>query len=128
MMAPQGWPNRRAAALGDVESVADVTAVSVRQHDVADAVDGRRAVRDESRVASEERIQQDRLTGEIEAKGGMPIPDDLHASDAVVDANIVRRRGRGKMSLAAAHERASRAPCRFLRSRTPLNCCQRAVR
>jgi hypothetical protein len=69
---------RCAVRSGDVERVAHVIAVAVREHDVRDILDSRRLVRREGRIAGEERIDQHRPAGEVEAEGGMAIPGDLH--------------------------------------------------
>jgi hypothetical protein len=50
----------------------------LREQDVADALGRRRLVGGESRIAGEERIDQYRLALEVEAKGGMSVPGDLH--------------------------------------------------
>src|SRR5262249_8051840 len=68
----------RAGRLGDVERVADVVAVAVREHDVGDALDRRRLVGDKGRVSGEERIDQHRVLAEVEAEGRVAVPGDLH--------------------------------------------------
>src|SRR5215471_12079114 len=70
--------HRRAVRPGDVERVTDMIAVAVGEHDVFDAFAGGRFVRDESGIAAEEWIDQDRVAGKVEAKGGVTIPGDLH--------------------------------------------------
>src|SRR5687768_11107018 len=70
--------HRRSGAFGDVERVADMVAMTMSEQDMADAFDRRRLVGDESRIAGKERIDQYRLTLEVEAKGGMSVPGDLH--------------------------------------------------
>ena len=55
-----------------------MVAVAVGQHDMCHALDRGRLVGDESGIAGEERIDQNRLAGEIETKSGMAIPGDLH--------------------------------------------------
>jgi len=53
-------------------------AVAVGEHDMFDAFAGSCFVGDESGIAGEERIDQDRVAGKVEAKGGVTIPGDLH--------------------------------------------------
>src|SRR3984893_18930496 len=55
-----------------------MVAVAMGQHDMGHAPGGRSLVGHESRVAGEERINQHGLRGEIEPKGGVAIPGDLH--------------------------------------------------
>ena len=57
--------------LGDVERVADMVAMAVGEHDMGDALDRRGLVGDEGRIAGEEGIDQHRVAGKIETKGGM---------------------------------------------------------
>jgi len=70
--------HRRAVRRGDVERVADMIAVAVGEHDMFDAFAAGRFVGDESGIAGEEWIDQDRVAGKVEAKGGVTIPGDLH--------------------------------------------------
>ena len=67
----------------NVERIAHMVAVAVSEHDVGHAFDGCGLVRDEGRIAGEERIDQDCLAGEVESKGGVAIPGDLHAGGSL---------------------------------------------
>ena len=68
----------RAVGFGDIERIADVIAVAMREHDMRDPLDRGRLVGDEGGIAGEERIDQNRLASEIETKSGVAIPGDLH--------------------------------------------------
>src|SRR5271157_3832033 len=67
----------RAVRPGDVERVADMIPVAVGEHDMFDAFAGGRFVGDESEIAGEKWIDQDRMAGKVEAKGGVTVPGDL---------------------------------------------------
>src|SRR6185312_11818192 len=68
----------RTGLLGDVERVAHVVAVAMRQHDMGNALDGGRLVGHERRIAGEERVDQHGGLAEVEAEGGVAVPGDLH--------------------------------------------------
>lgn len=70
--------DRGAVRFCDVERVADVIEMAVREHDVLNALDRRGFVRNEGGVASEERIDQDGVTGKIEPKSGVAKPGNVH--------------------------------------------------
>src|SRR5581483_12098936 len=72
--------HRSAGAFGDVEGVADMVAVAVSEQDMADALHRRCAIRHESRIAGEERVDQHGLAFEVETESGMPVPGDLHGN------------------------------------------------
>src|SRR6266496_2564736 len=67
-----------AILFGDVERVADMIAVAVGEHDLADALDRRGPVRDKGRIAGEERIDENGFAAEIEPECRMAVPGDLH--------------------------------------------------
>jgi hypothetical protein len=99
---------------------------------------GGRLVGDESRIAGEEWIDQDRLAGKVEAKGGMTIPGDLQWRDLeLVGLWMARndnraalcRKAQLAMSLSRRfRRRANGSLCRFFRLPMPLQCCRRAAR
>jgi hypothetical protein len=70
--------HRRTIRLGDVERIADMVAMAVREHDVFDALARCRFVGDEGRITGEKWIDQDRVAGKVESESGMAKPGDLH--------------------------------------------------
>jgi hypothetical protein len=67
-----------AGPLGDREGIADMVAMPVGDQDVGRPLDELVAVALEGGVAGEERIDQNALVGEVEAKGGVAEPGDPH--------------------------------------------------
>jgi hypothetical protein len=53
-------------------------AMAVGKHDMGHIRNRRGAVRNEGRIVGEERINQHRLAGEVEPKGGMAEPRNVH--------------------------------------------------
>jgi hypothetical protein len=70
--------DRGAVRFCDVERVADVIEMAVREHDVFNALDRRGFVGNEGGIAGEERIDQEGVPGKIEAKSGVAKPGDVH--------------------------------------------------
>lgn len=70
--------DRGAVRFCDVERVADVIEMAVREHDVLNALDRRGVVRNESGIAGEKRIDQDGVSGKIEPKGRVAKPGNVH--------------------------------------------------
>jgi len=70
-----------------LERVADMVAVPMREHDLRDALHGGSLVGHERRIAGEEGINQHRVAGKVEAKGGMAEPGDLHDACSIADVS-----------------------------------------
>src|SRR5262249_57742083 len=77
-------------AIGDIDRVADVVAMTMREHDMRDPFDRCPLVGIERRVAGEERIDQNGCALEIEPKGGVPVPGDLHGACPVMRMKVMQ--------------------------------------
>jgi hypothetical protein len=107
--------DRGAVRFCDVERVADVIEMAVREHDVLDALDRRGFVRNEGGIAGEERIDQDGVPGKIEPKSGVAKPGDVHDDLDCWNAGILE---------CARHHSRARADRKVRRGRCDcgLNC------